>query len=203
MIDVSQKTKFYGHEQAVPPFKHLVVKGRIPVSIVLSGQKAKNDSLSFYFDKANYSSKGLYQTQGDTLLIDVENSSNLSFVALTCFKLPKIEAYNAAISLSGDTSMQMPDSISIVATSSRINIIDKLSFLKLNLLLNDCSRFDSNAKNIENLSISLNRSQCYFFNAVINQFKGTLTNYSHLNVVNAEKLEITADKSSKYYILPN
>lgn len=203
MIDIPQDPKLFGHEHALPPFTHLVVKGKSTVNVVLASQLGKSDSLSFYFTKDDCLSKGLYQSKGDTLLIDVENCDNLNQVILKCLKLPVIKANNASLFLSGDTTVHIRDTVLIVGTSSYIEIMYLGSDLKMNALLNDKSTLNCYSKNIESVSISLNSSNAFFNNLSISSLTGVLVDDSHLDVSSATHLNITSDKSSKFGAYPN
>lgn len=202
MIDIPQDPKLFGHEHALPPFTHLVVKGKSTVNVVLASQLGKSDSLSFFFTKDDCLSKGLYQTKGDTLLIDVENCDNLNHVILKCLKLPVIEANNASLFLSGDTTVHIRDTVSIVGTSSYIGVNNMCSDLKMNLSLNDKSIIDCQSKNIATVNISLNSSNAFFYDLSICNLTGVLSNGSILNVSSATHLNVTSDKSSKFGAYP-
>jgi len=203
LIDIPQDPKLFGHEHALPSFSHLVIKGKPTVNVVLASQLAKNDSLSFYFTKDDCSSNGLYQTKGDTLLIDVENCDNLNHVILKCLKLPDITANNASLFLSGDTAMNIRDTVSIVGTSSFVGINNMCSDLKMNLSFNDKSILDCQSKNIATVNISLNSSNAFFYDLSIGNLTGVLSNGSILNVSSATHLNITSDNSSKFEAYPN
>lgn len=203
MIEIPQETKFFAQSHALPHFSHLVVKGKPNVNIVLVNQSAKSDSLSFSFLKADDSSKGLYLIKGDTLFIDVDNCDDLNHVTLNCLRIPVIEANNARLFLSGDTTVHIRDTVSIVATSSFVSVNNMCSDLKMNLSLNEKSILDCQSKNIETVYISLNSSNAIFYNLSICKLTGVLANSSMLNVNSATHLNITSDKSSRFGAYPN
>jgi len=176
---------------SLPHFSYLIINKGASVTVSFG----ISDSLMFSHNKGVVTTKPVYRTSGDTLIIDIVPQQDNSDLELTCSGLKSISLADSRI----DLKQISLENLQIEGENAEINFYDKVIVNSLKVSLTKEARFYCDDSSLKEIELKLNHSNAELRVDNILEINAELRDSSELSTWKVLKSDITTDETSRYF----